>query len=46
MKIKKEYIVKGIKKLIDTSAFQQVKEYHIKGDAPLKPFPTLADRPP
>lgn len=43
MKIKKEYIVKSIKKLTDTSAFQQVKEYHIKGDAPLNPFLTYLD---
>lgn len=43
MVIKKVYFVKFFKKLINTSAFKLVKEYHIKGDKPLKAFPTYLD---
>lgn len=43
MVIKKSYFVKFYRMLIDTSAFSQVKEYHIKGDRPLKPFHTYLD---
>ncbi len=43
MRIKKKHITKYLKMLTDTSAFQQVKEYHIKGDRPLRAFPTYLD---
>ena len=43
MRIKKKHIVKYVKMLTDTSAFQQVKEFHIKGDSQLKSFPTYID---
>ena len=43
MVIKTRYFVKFYKMLTDTSAFKQVKEYHLKGDQPLKAIPTYLD---
>ena len=43
MKISKALIIKAFKKLTDMSSFKYVKEYHTKGEKPLKAIPTYFD---
>lgn len=43
MKIKKKHIIKYLRLLTDTSAFRQVKKYHIEGERHLNPILTILD---
>lgn len=43
MKITKSHLIKAYRALTDISSFRLVKEYHIKGDRPLKAIPTYLD---